>query len=461
IFESELDLYLVRMRQHVREKDRNNALYEQKKHERDQLVARIERMSEAMSEGLDLVNELEARLVDKQKVLYGLAVEKNGKEKQRTILIERSRELDAKIAQLEARDRTLVQKIESLQDEEGEREAEYAGYRARIREVDANIHSFEESINAAALAVKANEETLRRNASEAQEIEAKTAELRKSLDGITERIAELVDQRLRESESQIEARQNLEESIRLLVAELGRQVSTRASLLDDLSRVIPAMNPQEASKRLWTSVEDLRNLETRIHTLSEELTQYFAIAPTFLNELVAPGGVMTQKRRIDAQIAHMASRLQEIATLHESLQSRNADLSAKIEQYRKTLENARLEKTKIQTQMEAAQDALAMLRREIAGQEAYRREIMNELAGERRRVEELKEEIDSLESELAEIERKGRQLTSEMAELEESIRQRSADLEERRTESANLERQLAVLQQEIESAHMGIAQCET
>jgi len=461
LFETELDLYLVRMRQHVRERDRNSSLYEQKKNERDQLVLRIERMSEAMSQGLDLVNELEAKLVDMQKVLYGLAVEKNGKEKQKTLLIEQSREIAAKISQLEGRDRALEQKIESLRDEEGEKEAEYAGYRARIREVEANIHSFEESINAAALAVKANEETIRRNAAEAREIESKTAELRRSLDGITERIAELVDQRLRESESQIEARQKLEESIRALVAELGRQVSGRADMLDDLGRILPAMNPQEVSKRLEMSAEELRQLEARVRTLSEALSRYFSIAPTFLNELVAPEGVMTQKRRIDARIAEHAARLREIASLHESLQARNADLSGKIEQYRKTLENARLEKAKIQAQMEAAQDALTVLRREIAGQEAYRREIMNELAGEQKRAGALQEEIESIESELAEIERKGRQLTGEMAQLEETIRERSADLDERRKESADLELQLSALQQDIETAHMAVAQSET
>lgn len=461
LFETELDLYLVRMRQHVRERDRNSSLYEQKKNERDQLVLRIERMSEAMSQGLDLVNELEAKLVDMQKVLYGLAVEKNGKEKQKTLLIEQSREIAAKISQLEGRDRALEQKIESLRDEEGEKEAEYAGYRARIREVEANIHSFEESINAAALAVKANEETIRRNAAEAREIESKTAELRRSLDGITERIAELVDQRLRESESQIEARQKLEESIRALVAELGRQVSGRADMLDDLGRILPAMNPQEVSKRLGMSAEELRQLEARVRTLSEALSRYFSIAPTFLNELVAPEGVMTQKRRIDARIAEHAARLREIASLHESLQARNADLSGKIEQYRKTLENARLEKAKIQAQMEAAQDALTVLRREIAGQEAYRREIMNELAGEQKRAGALQEEIESIESELAEIERKGRQLTGEMAQLEETIRERSADLDERRKESADLELQLSALQQDIETAHMAVAQSET
>ncbi|MEJ5184655.1 MAG: AAA family ATPase, partial [Rectinemataceae bacterium] len=121
IFETDRDLYLVRLRQFIRDRDRRKSEFELKKHERDQLMQRIEQMSSAMSQGLDVVNELESKLVEMQKLLYGLAVEKNGKEKQRSLFLERRRELEAKIAQLEGRDRAIAGKIEALQEEEGEK----------------------------------------------------------------------------------------------------------------------------------------------------------------------------------------------------------------------------------------------------------------------------------------------------------------------------------------------------
>jgi chromosome segregation protein len=111
--------------------------------------------------------------------------------------------------------------------------------------------------------------------------------------------------------------------------------------------------------------------------------------------------------------------------------------------------------------MEAAQEALSVLRREIAGQEAYRHEIASELAGEQKRQQELQEEIESLEEELAEIEQKGRRLSEEMAELEASISQRTSDLAERRKESSELEQKMQALQQELENLHMAVAQSET
>lgn len=461
IFETELDLYLVRLRQYVRERDRSSAAFDQKKKEREALVQRIDNMSASMSEGLDLVNELEARLVEMQKLLYGLAVEKNGKEKQKTLLAERCRELKTKVEQLQGRDRAIAAKIESLQDEEGEKEAEYAGYRARIREVEANIHTFDENISAAALSVKANEGTIRQNAEESKEIGQKTVQLRQELDTITERIAQLVDERLRQSETQIEQRQKLEAQIRQGITEIALSVASRADRLQDYARIATTLSSQERAQEIERLSADLRELSSKSKWLEKDFQQYIAIAPSFLNELVAPEGVMTQKRRIDAAISAHAERLREIDTENQALSARNGDLAKKIETYRRTLEEARMEKTKIQAQMEAAQEALSVLRREIAGQESYRREIANELAGEQRRLDELDEELGTLEEELAEIEQKGRRLSEDMTELENSISQRTADLAEKRKESSELEQKLQAMQQELEDLHMAMAQSET
>ncbi|MCX7775375.1 MAG: AAA family ATPase [Spirochaetaceae bacterium] len=461
IFETDRDLYLVRLRQFIRDRDRRKSEFELKKHERDQLMQRIEQMSSAMSQGLDVVNELESKLVEMQKLLYGLAVEKNGKEKQRSLFLERRRELEAKIAQLEGRDRAIAGKIEALQEEEGEKEAEHAGYRTRLREIESNIKSFEDGINAASLAVKANEETARRNRQEIREIQSATDELRARLDGITERIAELVDRRLRESETQIASRGELEHRMRALAGEIAAAAAARGAALEDIARTLHALAPSDAAARLGALAEALQDLAKRSSELGLVIRDYLATAPTFFAELVAPEGVMTQKRRIDAAIEENLAKSAALESQNQALLGKNADLAEKIETYRATLEQARMEKSKIQAQMDASLDALTVLRREIAGQEAYRREIAAELEGERKRLAQLAEEIDALESEIAEIERRGRALSSQMSQIEADIEQRNSDLAERRKESSELETKLASLQSEIESLHLQMVQHET
>lgn len=461
IFETELDLYLVRLRQYIREQDRVCNLFDQKKKEREALVQRIESMSQSMSDALDMLNKLEARLIEMQKLIYGLAVEKNGKERQKALLTERLREIKSIIEQLEARDRAIASKIESLQEEEGDKEAELAGYRIRIREIEANIHTFDENISAAALLLKANEESIRHNVEESKEIAQKTRLLHEKLDTITERIAELVDERLRKSESQIEQKQNLEAQIRQKIKGISISTSSWANKLQDYTRLAPSLTAQERFRELEGLVNEMRALSSLSSDLEKDFLHYVEIEPGFLNELIAPEGIMTQKRRIDVEILNQRERIGRIEAENQELTLKNTDLAKKIETYRKTLEEARLEKTKIQAQMDAAKEALSVLKREIAGQEAYHREVAGELLDQHRRHEELKEQIELFQEELAEMEQKGRHLTEEMSELDKSISRATEDLGDKRKESSELEQNLHAIQRELEDLHTAKAQRET
>jgi len=461
IFETERDLYLVRLRQYVRDHDRSSALFEQKKQEREALLQRIEHMSYSMSQGLDLVNELETKLVEMQKLLYGLAVEKNGKEKQKTLIIERQAELSSKIEQLESRNRIIASKIESLQEEESEKDAEHAGFRARTRLIEENIRAFDESISAAALSIKANEESIKNNIAESKEILEKTSKLNKELDTITENIAQLVDDHLRKSESKINQRQKLEIKIKENIAEISRATKARADNLAENALVLSSPETSQRSLEFEKLERELRALSNISDDLERDFESYIEASMGFLNELIAPEGIMTQKRRIDSAISSYQEQLRTIESKNQGLSSRNAELAKKIETYRSTLENARLEKVKVQAQMEAAQEALSVLRREIAGQEAYRREIANELAAEQKRRAELQEDLLAMNEELNALEKKGKSLSDEMNELENSVQERTAELAEKRKESSQLEQQLNSIQGELESLHLAVAQSDT
>jgi hypothetical protein len=78
-----------------------------------------------MTESIDLVNEMEGQLVEKQKTLYGLAVEKNGAEKHRSLLADRLRELKSKLEQLELRARSIQEKIDACGKRKGTRKPSF------------------------------------------------------------------------------------------------------------------------------------------------------------------------------------------------------------------------------------------------------------------------------------------------------------------------------------------------
>jgi chromosome segregation protein len=115
----------------------------------------------------------------------------------------------------------------------------------------------------------------------------------------------------------------------------------------------------------------------------------------------------------------------------------------------------------MQTQATGAEEALALLRREIAGQEGYLKELENEAFAEERRLRDSEEELGGIDGEIADLERRGRELNAELERLERDIALKNSDLSKRQEDLKKRMERLASLQGELERLHLGLAQTET
>jgi len=115
----------------------------------------------------------------------------------------------------------------------------------------------------------------------------------------------------------------------------------------------------------------------------------------------------------------------------------------------------------MQTQAQAAEESLALIRREIAGQEGFFRELEAETALDERRLEEAQEDLASIDEEIVEVERKGRELTAELERLEKDIALKNSDLGKRQEDLRRKMDKLASCQNDLERLHLGLAQTDT
>jgi len=463
IFEVERDVYLLRLRQFIRDKDKRDAEFAQKKLDRERVRAESEALAKSMAESLDLVNDMEGKLVEMQKNLYGLAVEKNGVEKHKTLVADRIREIRSKVEQLELRSKSVKDKIAALHEEEEAKEDELADYRTRLKETERHIGEFESGIKAAGLALRSNDEESARCLESIGKIEEEIAAARVRLDDITEVIVQQLDARLKETGYSSPDRLSLETEIQTLIERVRARLEGKATLLADVKRSLAyeGKNAAEFVSTVLKSAEDLADTSRFLSELSEKFSLYRKMTPAFLDEFLSPEGIITQKRAIDASIARSGERISGYKETIDALGAENRELALKIDTYRHTLEEARLAKAKLQTQMSGAQDALAVFRREVAGQEATLREQEAEIYSETRRQAEFGEELESIDSELAEIEAKGKKLSAEMDGLERTIALKNSDLEQRKKDSARLSEKTQAIQAELETIHLAIAQSET
>ena len=188
IFNFELDIQLLRLKGFLVDQDHKTKEVEKASQIRERVSQEINAINASLSENMEEVNAMEGRLVELEKQIHGLAIEKNGKDQQAKQLNQRQGEIKQKLTQLEGRHSFLTEQIETLQEDIDEQEAGLHLQRRRIEEVGKNIASFEENINLASSRITENDRQASQHEKTIQELTLQAVDFRKDLESITEDI---------------------------------------------------------------------------------------------------------------------------------------------------------------------------------------------------------------------------------------------------------------------------------
>ncbi|MDR1249471.1 MAG: AAA family ATPase, partial [Treponema sp.] len=472
IFQLELDIQLLRLKQFKYERDARNENLEKTTRSRDAIRADIDAINKSLEEHMDVVNSMEGQLVDYQKNIYGLAVEKNAREKEARLLAEQRTETNSAIQQNESRERAAGIKIEELTEDVEEKDGTVRDLRKKVQDIEANIASFEENIRTASSRIGENDAAERRNEEEIRNLEQERAEREKDLEAITDDIVAALDAGLREAGYSAAERRSAEAALEETLGLLRTLLSGRETLLRDLARYAAmAENPGEAGGQLPPAAELQRIAEGLAAALADAagygdkalslFENYRKSTPAFIDDFLAPEGIITKKRALDAAIRGanegMAERRRKIAGLRDD----SENLSVKIDEYRATLEELRIGRARMTAQAQAAEEQARLLRRELSGQEALLKTIRDELFLGRKRFEEINERIADTETELVEIEAKGMRLTADLEKLEKDISRQNGEMTGKQETVKKRTAELVKAQEAMERIHMELVQSET
>ncbi|MDR0448700.1 MAG: AAA family ATPase, partial [Treponema sp.] len=144
IFQLELDIQLLRLKQFRYDRDGKNEELHKRRNRRDTIKTEIDSLSKSLEENLDAVNSLEEKLVEYQKNIYGLSVEKTAREKEARFLSEQSAQHKVKISQNEEREKAAIIRIAELNKDAIAQDEEVKKLLKQTADIEANIASFEE-----------------------------------------------------------------------------------------------------------------------------------------------------------------------------------------------------------------------------------------------------------------------------------------------------------------------------
>jgi len=464
IFNYELDIQLLRLKQFKYERDERGETLKRRTFDRDRIRSEMEAENKALEANMDEVNSMEARLVELQKNIYGLALEKNARENEIRLFNEQRGENKLKIGQNEEREKQAVQKIAELNNDASGQDAVVQDLLKQCESIEENIRSFEENIHLAAGRISENEKEARRAEEDILKIDNELAVLEKELAKITDDIVAELDAGLKKAGYSAAERRKAEEALRETLGRLRTLLSGREALIRDLitaSSVTGGVDASEIGRITDVLLDGLVEASAGADKALELFNNYREASPVFIDEFLAPQGIITKKRALDTQIRGAKDGIEErrlrIKTLHED----NTSLMAKIDEYRATLEDMKVNRAQMKTRAQSAEEQAKLIRRELSGQEALLKNIRDELSLIRKRLENIEGRITAIQADITDIEEKTIAFTSELEKLEKDIRKRNDNVAGRKEIINKRTAELSKVQEALEKIHLELAQTDT
>ena len=456
-FDIELDIQLLRLKSFLDDKDARAAQLTEKSTRRDAIRKEIDTINESLEQNLDQVNSMEARLIESQKQLYGIELAKNNQASQIRLLQERIVETTEKQSADLAREKSITEKMTGLQAEIAEKEKSLAEFGSRIAEIETNISGFEQNINNATARIKENESTIRRKEQEIREFDERQESLQNDLRALTDDIVQQLDQGLKESGYSYQERQRVEQELSEVVETLRIVAEGRRNLFSDAGRV-SGTNAKEVERLLASGTTAFDELLGGVAKLSELLSRYRTFTPAFLDEFLAPEGIITQKRELDEQILDLRAKVKANREDIVTLAGENRVLSAKVDEYRKTLEELRMSRVRLRTQVNAVNEAVERSRKDIADQEKLLVANQKAIQDARERIGAINGQIAAVQAEEKRIDAQEKVLRKELATLEKSITVKNKDLVDKEKRLKDRMDELGRTQTQVEKLQVDLAE---
>jgi len=467
IFNYELDIQLLRLKQFRYEKDEKNETLRRRTADRDRIRSEMEAENKALEANMDEVNSMEARLVELQKNIYGLALEKNAKENEIRLFNEQRSENKLKIGQNEEREKQIIQKITELNEDAAEQDAVVADLRKQCESIEENIRAFEENIQLASLRISENEKDAKRAEEEILNIEKNISALEKDLAKITDDIVAELDAGLKKAGYSAAERKNAEEALRETLGRLRTVLAGRETLIRDIAAIFgnaavsqSAVDTSELGRIAEALSAGLAEAASDAEKAEALFNSYREHSATFIDEFLAPEGIITKKRALDAQIRSAKDNIEERRQRIKTLREDNVNLMAKIDEYRATLENLKVNRAQMNARAQSAEDQARLIRRELSGQEGLLKNIRDELHLYRKRLDDIEERISSIQSDIAEITERGTAFTKELEKLEKDIRKRNDNVAGKKEVINKRMAELSKVQEALEKIHLELVQAE-
>ncbi len=435
IFDLEVDMQLSRLKEMLLRREDKQKLFREGQKRLADLKEKVSDLEQELEQSIDLMNTLSQKRVSIQVRLQRLDEAKQNKSNQISLLYDRMKDFSTSQQEAESRGQVLQERIERDAGEIDRYAAEIDDLKEEIVRSEAEIVEFQNSISIAEQRIERNERTIDESEERIIELDTQQRNLHSLLHELTEDIVHQLDRELKESGYSATARSTLETEIARKFHSLKTRLDGKVSYLKELER-----GGHFESGELLSDIRNLTGeISTGVLSLQQLFKDYTEAIPAFIDDFLAPEGIITKKRDIDQQIDVNAAQVAKKRILIQELRSENTHLREKLREYLTTLEEVKISLAGMNSSKGQLTASIQELRRRISEQEVMHDEALRDAEIALNRAEETREKLEALEAEREAHVQEEHELREELKELDYNVNERNSTMD---VKKSTLERYL-------------------
>ncbi len=418
----DIDLLLLKYQTLQENLEKREAQRKKEGVKKKKLEEEIQRISEDLASNIDVLQTMESQLIEDQKKLYGLDLEKEGISDRVRLYKEQILELEKQTTQLKQQEREIVERKVSLRGKKESLKEGLQNLRDLLKELENNALGLEKMIKKTEEEVAKNSQTIEAMEKKIQKAEEEQESLQRDLRSLTDHIVEKLDKDLRQSGYSVTKKNKLLEKINKEIQGMRIQLEGKSQLFQDSLQV----GADQPHPHLWESgIQALEEIQKGLKALelwTEELTKSL---PNFLEEFLAPEGIINKKREIDETLEKLTIDLKGCRSTIQGKTKESRELQSKAGELRKNLEELRVDSAKTATQVAAIEDNIKTLHKELDNLDEQIRQSLKKEGHLEQRKKEVLEKVTASQRDIQNHDESKKALQKDLKILERSIAKRT------------------------------------
>ena len=429
IFGAERDLELIRLREMKTRRAAIEADLGTARERHQQLQERSRRAREALQGNADHTGTLQAEVVELQRQLYGVDLQRDDTRERMASARERVAEAERSMAGYRDRERGVAARIVELQELRTARQGEAAEAGARLHELRGARERVTAEIAGLQNRVRDNAAVAAEASAAVQREDQRLEELRGRLRTTTDDIVASLDSGLQAAGYSPEARAAAEEEI--------------ARLIQDLHATLAADGDAESAPGR------LRAARRQVRQLDELIKSYGNLTSAVIDDFLSPQGIVTQKRQLDEELGAAVAHIAQQRRRAEAARRDNEQLALRIEEQQRRAHDLQVDSARTA----AARENLTAECEQLAGQIAEQQSRRGELA---RDEQSAAQSIAAMNQALHDLEARGDRLAEQETDLRARLDELDGELQKQSARKAAFERTAQRVQEKLERSAGGI-----